>query len=127
MDDQDKYKNELILKLQKDSELQKALVGTLLERSDARSWSIMQQVRLVESQLASLTQIEIDRRKLQLDQHLSDFCQKRVDLSMLLMELLSQQKQRRAQLLTTLQCIEDERNDTVEDFWLKQYQRLLDK
>lgn len=127
LQDQDAYKCELIAKLQEDSELQKALVGTLLERSDARSWSLTQQVRLVESQLGALTVIEMERKKLQMDQHLTDLCQKRTDLSYLLMDLLAQQKERRNQLLSTLQSMEDERNENIDDFWLRQYQRLLDK
>lgn len=63
-------KEEFIAQLQSDQELQKAAVGTLLERGDARSWGLLQQVRLVEAQLAALTAIEINRRKLELDQHL---------------------------------------------------------
>ena len=62
--------SELIINLQRDSELQKAAVGALLERGDARSWGLVQHVRLVESQLAALTVIEVDRRKLEMDQQL---------------------------------------------------------
>lgn len=51
-------------------EIQKAAVGALLERSDARSWGLVQQIRLVETQLAALTTIEIDKRKLKLTDHL---------------------------------------------------------
>ena len=47
-------------------------------------------------------------------------------LSCLLIDLLEQQKDRRTQLLSTLQNLE-EFNDNSDDFWLKQYQRLLDK
>ncbi|KAG5896387.1 hypothetical protein JTB14_009592 [Gonioctena quinquepunctata] len=61
-----------------------------------------------------------------MDQHLNDFCEKRYNLSILLIELLDKQKERRAQLISTLQTIE-ENNESTEDFWLKQYQRLLDK
>lgn len=63
-------KAEFVAQLQKDEELQKAAVAALLERGDARSWGLLQQVRLVEAQLAALTAIEIDRKKLELDQHL---------------------------------------------------------
>lgn len=63
-------KSELLAQLQDDNELQKVAVGALLERGDARSWGLVQQVRLVESQLAALTSIELDRRKLEVDEHL---------------------------------------------------------
>jgi E3 ubiquitin-protein ligase LRSAM1 len=87
---------------------------------------MLQQVRLVESQLAALTFIEMDKRKLEIDHNLNDLSEKRIDLSCLLIDLLEQQKQRRAQLLSTLQTLE-EFSCNSEDFWLKQYQRLLDK
>lgn len=63
-------KADLVAKLQDDMEIQKAAVGTLLERSDARSWGLVQQIRLVETQLAALTSLEIDKRKLKLIDHL---------------------------------------------------------
>lgn len=63
-------KAEFVAQLQNDEELQKAAVGALLERGDARSWGLLQQVRFVEAQLAALTAIEIDKKKLELDQHL---------------------------------------------------------
>lgn len=62
-------KAELVTQLQKDVELQKVVVGALLERSDARCWGLTQEVNLVEAQLAALTQIELDRRKLQLEEN----------------------------------------------------------
>jgi E3 ubiquitin-protein ligase LRSAM1 len=123
---QDLHKAELLEKLQEDGDLQKVAVGALLERGDARSWGLLQQVRLVESQLAALTFIEMDKRKLEIDHNLNDLSEKRIDLSCLLIDLLEQQKQRRAQLLSTLQTLE-EFSCNSEDFWLKQYQRLLDK
>lgn len=126
MKNQNIHQAELIVKLQEDSDLQKAAVGTLLERGDARSWGLMQQVRLVESQLAALTHIEMDKRKLQIDHNLNDLAEKRINLSFLLIDLLDQQKERREQLLATLQILENT-NDQSEDFWLKQYQRLLEK
>lgn len=45
---------------------------------------------------------------------------------MLLLDLLDQQELRRTQLLSTIKALE-ESNDTADDFWLKQYQRLLDQ
>lgn len=68
--DQETHQEELITEIQKDIELQRFAVGALLEQSDARCWSLMQQVRLVENELANLTVIEMSRRKLQVDEQL---------------------------------------------------------
>ncbi|XP_066147793.1 E3 ubiquitin-protein ligase LRSAM1-like isoform X2 [Euwallacea fornicatus] len=125
--DHDIHKANLVENLVEDNHLQKAAVSTLLERGDARSWGLLQQVRLVESQLAALTTIELDRRKLKIDEHLNELAEQRVNLSTLLMDLLEQQRERRSQLLSTLQTMEDNICDNSEDFWLRQYQRLLEK
>lgn len=74
LSDNDLRKSELVEKIEADNELQKAAVATLLERGDSRSWSLLQQVRLVESQLSALTAIEMDRRKLKMDDHLVSDC-----------------------------------------------------
>lgn len=70
LQNRDEHKSDLIKKLQIDSDLQRAAVGTLLERGDARSWGLLQQIRLVENQLAMLTNIELDKKKLQIDQNM---------------------------------------------------------
>ncbi|CAG9763432.1 unnamed protein product [Ceutorhynchus assimilis] len=127
LQDQDTQKANLMVQLIEDRDLQKAAVGTLLERGDARSWGLLQQLRLVEMQLLALTNIEIDRKKLKMDEQLNDLSEKRINLSVLLIDLLEQQKQRRAQLLSTLQIMEEFNSDNMEDFWLRQYQRLLEK
>lgn len=54
-----------------------------------------------------------------------DLINKRSYLSKLLMELLHQQDERRAQLFATLKLME-ERNSN-QDFWLLQYQQLLER
>lgn len=68
--DQEKSRQDLVDRLRQDEVLQKAAVAALLERSDARSWSIIQQMNLVQSQLAALTNIELERRKLEINQQL---------------------------------------------------------
>lgn len=67
---QEKGREELKTKLRDDEVLQKSAVAALLECSDARSWSIVQQVNLVQSQLAILTNIELERRKSRINDHL---------------------------------------------------------
>ncbi|PNF41227.1 E3 ubiquitin-protein ligase LRSAM1, partial [Cryptotermes secundus] len=123
---------ELVGRLQQDEELQCAAVGALLERSDARSWSLVHQVSLVESQLAALTAVEMERRKLQISEQVEELSEKRVALSVLLMDLLSQQAERKQQLLNMLtemeerRWIDEEGQSKDGDFWLRQYQRLMD-
>ena len=74
MHEQERNRQDLVDRLRNDEVLQKAAVAALLELSDARSWSIVQQVNLVQSQLAALTKIDVERRKLEINQQLvTDF------------------------------------------------------
>lgn len=68
--DQKRSQEDLVNRLRKDEVLQRAAVAALLERSDARSWSIVQQVTLVQSQLAALTSIELERKKFEINQQI---------------------------------------------------------
>ncbi|XP_049826886.1 E3 ubiquitin-protein ligase LRSAM1-like isoform X1 [Schistocerca gregaria] len=126
---QDQNKNELLRRLHKDEELQRAAVGALLERGDARSWGLVQQVAIVSSQLSALTALELERRRLDVAEHVAELSEKRKALSHLLVKLMGQQEERRKQLLRTLNEMERRRPSDKEsqaDFWLMQYQRLLD-
>lgn len=128
--DQEKSRQDLIDRLRQDEVLQKAAVAALLERSDARTWSIVQQVNLVQSQLAALTNIEFERRKLEINQQLNEIADRRVALTAILIDLLEQQKNRRDQLLETIntieqqRCISNARRGSL--FWLMQYQSLME-
>ncbi|XP_011637544.1 LOW QUALITY PROTEIN: E3 ubiquitin-protein ligase LRSAM1-like [Pogonomyrmex barbatus] len=128
--DQEKSRQDLIDSLRQDEVLQKAAVAALLERSDARSWSIVQQVNLVQSQLVALTNIELEKRKLEINQQLNEIADRRVALTAILIDLLEQQKNRRDQLLETIntieqqRCISNARRGSL--FWLMQYQSLME-
>ncbi|XP_076263957.1 E3 ubiquitin-protein ligase LRSAM1-like isoform X4 [Rhynchophorus ferrugineus] len=120
-------KTNLVNKLMEDSDLQKAAVSTLLERGDARSWGLLQEIRLVEGHLLALTNIEIEKSKLKMNEQLNDLSEKRANLSILLVDLMDRQKARRTQILNTLQEMEHQNTTNENDFWLRQYQQLLNR
>lgn len=53
-----------------DENWQKVAVAKFIEQNDARTWGLVEQVRLVESQLATMTQCEIERKKIELNERL---------------------------------------------------------
>lgn len=124
--DQKKDRDDLIDKIKNDEILQKAALVGLLEKSDKRSWSIVQQVNLVQSQLVALTNIELERKKLQVNQQINDLADKRVVLSEILIDLLNQQEKRRGQLMETIDQMEKKREKNNSLFWLMQYQSLME-
>lgn len=69
----DKNRAEIIDKVNYDENLQKSAVAKLISLNDARTWGLVQQVRIVESQLANMTCLEIGRKKLCIDEHMVTF------------------------------------------------------
>ncbi|XP_054257975.1 E3 ubiquitin-protein ligase LRSAM1-like [Macrosteles quadrilineatus] len=124
----DAQQSAVVAAVETDTEIQKALVATLLERSDLRSSSLVMQVALIQQQLAVLTDVELQRRKVDSVHHVNDLAEKRKALSELLVEILREQQERRKQLTNQLQELETDRelSGRSTDYWLRQYQRLLD-
>lgn len=55
-----------------------------------------------------------------------DLSEQRIRLTSILLDLLDQQAQRKQELLDTLVCLELQKENEQQDFWLLQYQKLLD-
>lgn len=123
---QERNQQELAQELQNNQNLQMAAVGALMERSDSRTWSLIQQVQFISSQLAKLTNIELDKRKLKMDSQLNDLSEKRIELTEVLLELLHQQSERRNDLVANLRKMKEIEGNR-DDFWMVQYQRLFDR
>ncbi|XP_058460230.1 E3 ubiquitin-protein ligase LRSAM1-like [Malaya genurostris] len=123
----DRNRHDIIEQINCDEEIQKSAVAALIARNDSRTWGLVEQVRIVESQLAALTTYEIDRKKTSQDDQINNLAEQRVNLTYVLMDLLKQQDQRKQQLLETLKIIEQQKEGEQTDFWLLQYQKLLDR
>ncbi|KAI5642541.1 leucine rich repeat domain-containing protein [Phthorimaea operculella] len=115
----------LVQQLLEDQDVQKALVASLVERVDARSWSLNEEISLISSNLARLSVIEQEKKKLQVEYNYNELLHQRTQLINLLDDLLDQQTIRRKQLIETMKEMENQ-TDKSTDFWLKNYQKLLD-
>lgn len=120
----DKNRTEIIDKVNQDEDWQKSAVAALIAKNDARSWGLMEQIKIVESQIAAMTNLEIDKKKVNQEEFLNDVADKRVNLTLVLLDLMEQQDKRKRQLRETLLDMENQK--TEDDFWLMQYQKLLD-
>lgn len=121
----DKNRTQLVDKINHDEEWQKSAVATLIAKNDARSWGLMEQIKIVEAQIAAMTSYELDKKKMNQETLFNDVAEKRANLTMVLLDLMDQQEKRKHQLLETLSDMENQR--TEDDFWLIQYQKLLDQ
>lgn len=122
----DESRSVLVGQLLEDHDVQKAIVASLVERTDARSWSLNQEITLISSHLAKLSVIEQEKKKLQLTYNYNELLHQRTQLVTLLDDLLDQQSIRRKQLIDTLKEMEQNDADKTTDFWLRNYQKLLD-
>ena len=120
----DKNRSQIIDKLFDDEQIQKSAVATLISKNDARTWGLMEQIKIVENQIAAMTNYEIDRKKVNQNEIINDICDKRMNLTYVLLDLMNQKDLRKQQLLETLSSMENHKTD--DDFWLLQYQKLLD-
>lgn len=87
----DKNRLQLVDKINQDEEWQKSAVATLIAKNDARSWGLMEQIKIVEAQIAAMTNYEIDKKKMNQDELLNDVAEKRTDLTTVLLDLMDQQ------------------------------------
>ncbi|CAH0722483.1 unnamed protein product, partial [Brenthis ino] len=115
----------LVQQLLEDQDIQKAIVSSLLDRVDAKSWSLNQEISLISTHLARLSVIEQEKKKMQIAFNYNELLCQRLKLVDLLNDLLDQQSKRRKQLIETMKEAESEVNKP-NDFWLKSYQKLLD-
>lgn len=120
----DRNRTEIIDRVNIDEDWQKSAVAALIAKNDARSWGLMEQIKIVEAQIAAMTNLEIDKKKANQDDFLNDVADKRVNLTFVLLDLMEQQDQRKKQLRETLLDMENQK--TEDDFWLMQYQKLID-
>ncbi|XP_022115791.2 E3 ubiquitin-protein ligase LRSAM1-like [Pieris rapae] len=111
--------------LLEDQDVQKAMVSSLLDQVDARSWSLNQEISLVSSHLAKLSVIEQEKRKINIVDNYNELLEQRIHLVSLLEDLFIQKNKRRKQLIDTLHEAENASNNKT-DFWLQSYKKLLD-
>lgn len=121
----DQSRTVLVQQLLEDQDIQKAVVASLIEKVDAKSWSLNQEISLISSHLARLSVIEQEKKKLHVAYNYNDLLAQRMHLVTLLDDVLLQQNKRRAELIHTLKEMEKETDKTT-DFWLKNYQKLID-
>ncbi len=69
----DRDRTDVVIKIMQDEDLQKSAVATLITENDSRTWGLVEQMRIVESQLAAMTCCEIERKKLSADEQLVSY------------------------------------------------------
>lgn len=119
-------KSKAIAQILQEEEMQKAAFQALQLQKDAVHGYIRSQIKLIEAELMQLTKLEIKRRNLDAENLQEVLAEQRTALSDLLQQLLKQRDQREQELRQVLVEIEKKSDSNQQNYWMIQYQRLLD-
>ncbi|KFV98494.1 E3 ubiquitin-protein ligase LRSAM1, partial [Fulmarus glacialis] len=106
-------------------EMQKAAFEALQVKKDLMHRQIRNQIKLIETELLQLTQLELKRQELDTETLQGVITEQRQALGYLLQQLLKEKKQREEELRQILLEMEAKSETKQENYWLIQYQRLL--
>ncbi|XP_040298635.1 E3 ubiquitin-protein ligase LRSAM1 isoform X1 [Bufo bufo] len=116
-----------ISQILQESEIQKAAFEALQLKKDLMHRQIREQILLIEAELMHLTQLEVKRQELETEELQWMIAEQRQALSDLLQQLLKDKKQREEELLAVLMEMDAKSEAKQENYWLIQYQRLLNQ
>ncbi|XP_067294780.1 E3 ubiquitin-protein ligase LRSAM1 isoform X2 [Pseudorasbora parva] len=119
-------KSKAISQILQEEEMQKAAFETLQLQKDSVHAYIRNQIKLIEAELLQLTKLEVKRRNLDTENLQEVLADQRTALSDLLQQLLKQKDQREEELRLVLMELEQKSESNQQNYWLIQYQRLLD-
>ncbi|NXK32225.1 LRSM1 ligase, partial [Piprites chloris] len=119
--------NKAVSKILQQIEMQKAAFEALQVKKDLMHRQIRNQIKLIETELLQLTQLELKRQELDTETLQEVVAEQRQALGCLLEQLLKEKKQREEELQQILLEMEAKSETKQENYWLIQYQRLLNQ
>ncbi|XP_047624406.1 E3 ubiquitin-protein ligase LRSAM1 isoform X2 [Phacochoerus africanus] len=120
-------KKKVISQILQESAMQKAAFEALQVKKDLMHRQIWKQIKLIETELLQLTQLELKRKSLDTEALQEMISEQRWALSSLLQQLLKEKTQREEELREILMELEAKSESKQENYWLIQYQRLLNQ
>ncbi|NXV72581.1 LRSM1 ligase, partial [Atlantisia rogersi] len=117
--------NKAVSQILQQIEMQKAAFEALQVKKDLMHRQIRNQIKLIETELLQLTQLELKRQELDTETLQGVITEQRQALGYLLQQLLKEKKQREEELQQILLEMEAKSETKQENYWLIQYQRLL--
>ncbi|XP_076019941.1 E3 ubiquitin-protein ligase LRSAM1 [Genypterus blacodes] len=119
-------KSKAINQILKEEEMQKAAFQALQLQKDSVHGYIRSQIKLIEGELKQLTKLELKRRSMDAENLQEVLVEQRSALGDILQQLLKQKDQREQELRQVLREMEYKSESTQQNYWMIQYQRLLD-
>ncbi|XP_019652031.2 E3 ubiquitin-protein ligase LRSAM1 [Ailuropoda melanoleuca] len=119
--------NKAISQILQESAMQKAAFEALQVKKDLMHRQIRNQIKLIETELLQLTQLEVKRKALDTEALQEMISEQRWALSSVLRQLLKEKARREEELREILTELEAKSETKQENYWLIQYQRLLNQ
>nr|XP_054502222.1 E3 ubiquitin-protein ligase LRSAM1 isoform X1 [Agelaius phoeniceus] len=119
--------NKAVSQILQQVEMQKSAFEALQVKKDLMHRQIRNQIKLIETELLQLTQLEVKRQELDTETLQEAVMEQRRALGCLLQQLLKEKKQREEELQQILLEMEAKSETKQENYWLIQYQRLLNQ
>ncbi|KAK2182005.1 hypothetical protein NP493_372g05009 [Ridgeia piscesae] len=120
-------RNSFVQELVKQEALQIKAFEELMRQKDAKHSRLSRQIELVEAELSHMTCVEREQKRLHQEMQMTILATNRKKLAEMLMQLLEERERREAELKKRLVEMEQAKLDTQTDYWLVQYQRLMDR
>lgn len=117
----------MISELLEEEQYQKQAFQALQVQRDLKHIELTHHIKQIQKELAKLTTAELKRKDLKLNFELNILAERRSKLAELLSNLLEQRKRREAELKERIHQMDEQRKQEMNDFWLIQYQRLMDR
>ncbi|XP_022107745.1 E3 ubiquitin-protein ligase LRSAM1-like [Acanthaster planci] len=117
----------MVAELMKAEEFQRQAFEMLLLSKDAKHKRLTEEIYMLQQQLAEVTMAELEKRSVKAESANITLEQKREELAALLKQLMIEREDREEELKKRLLEMEQRREDDVQDYWLIQFQRLMDR
>jgi len=121
-----KDRTQLVSTLLNEESWQYHAFRSLLSSRDRRTAQINKDIRTVVDHLNKLTEWEKKRKSMQHELTTNALEENRKELAELLVQLMNQQEERHLDMKSLLNEMEAQRQDQAQDYWLMQYQRLME-
>jgi len=121
-----KQQTELISKMLEDEKYQREAFQALLLQQDHRASEISDQMAMIQNELAALTMVEMKKKDMKVEFEMQLMVGKRETLTKLLLDLMEKKQQRADDLQKMMKDMETGKEEEQENYWLIQYQKLLD-
>uniref|UniRef100_A0A914WCS9 Leucine rich repeat and sterile alpha motif containing 1 n=1 Tax=Plectus sambesii TaxID=2011161 RepID=A0A914WCS9_9BILA len=116
----------LFERLMADEQFQKEALMTLMEQRDAHTNRLNGQIDLIQQELAQLSLLERKQKDMRIANEQVCLDEERQALMALLMQLIEEKRKRSEELHKRLVEMEQSEENKRLDYWLVQYQKLLD-